>query len=735
MPLPLLNEPEWMREFPDETVRAPRRSPIFRTTRFDSRIARAGALYALRIIEGMRLPSRMVRNGDISDHDLLTLVGLELHDNPDDSLSVPRLAAALSRRRQQLETGTEPSLPVLDRSIQRLGDCLRLNACERSVLRLAVVVQHVQPFRDLIRLANPTPTSFYQLVRHAIGGSMAALQRALGPSAPLRHAGLLGDFDLDHHSHPLETAHAIASLLLVPDFDEHRFLRRLLVPAPASTLTMADFAHNPDADLIHRYLKAASRRGNNGVNILVHGCPGTGKTEFARALAADLGLELNEVPVNDDTGNPIGGRSRLRAYSLAQQLLRGRRRQMLLFDEVEDVFGTEDMAPLLSLLGGMSRGRNPSEMSKGWINATLEGNPVPTLWVCNGIGSIDPAHLRRFDLVAEFRPPTRQVRRRMVQSHFADKPLSNAGVDAIADLPPLPPAQIARAARVVRALSSRDVAQRDGEAKQVLTLSLKAMGHRPQARAAALPSHYDPAILNTDRDLDALVRGLAAGRPARLCLYGPPGTGKSALGTHLAQRLDRPLLVKRGSDLISPWVGGTEHNLAAAFEEARDEKAVLLIDEADGFLQDRARARNSWEITGVNELLTQMEAFDGVFVASTNLVESLDAAALRRFDFKIRFDFLDRAQRRRLLGNVLRAHGDSDSIDALSASRLDRMDRLTPGDVGNVLRQLAVTGDAMTLSNLLDRLDAELRMKPGAERPGIGFLAERAGSAALSRLS
>lgn len=88
------------------------------------------------------------------------------------------------------------------------------------------------------------------------------------------------------------------------------------------------------------------------------------------------------------------------------------------------------------------------------------------------------------------------------------------------------------------------------------------------------------------------------------------------------------------------WVGGTEQNIANAFREAAREKAVLLIDDVDGFLLDRRTASHSWEITGVNEMLTQMETFDGVFIASTNLVDNLDQATLRRFDLKAKLDFL-----------------------------------------------------------------------------------------------
>ena len=55
-------------------------------------------------------------------------------------------------------------------------------------------------------------------------------------------------------------------------------------------------------------------------------------------------------------------------------------------------------------------------------------------------------------------------------------------------------------------------------------------------------------------------------------------------------------MVRRASDLLSCWVGATEQNIARAFEEARKDDAVLLIDEADSFLQDRRGAGHSWEL-------------------------------------------------------------------------------------------------------------------------------------------
>ena len=141
----------------------------------------------------------------------------------------------------------------------------------------------------------------------------------------------------------------------------------------------------------------------------------------------------------------------------------------------------------------------------------------------------------------------------------------------------------------------------------------------------------DALELLSDTFADNIYTSAAArAKSGRLCLYGPPGTGKTAYGRWLAEQLDMPLLVKRASDLMSMYVGQNEKNIALAFNEAANDGALLLIDEVDGFLQDRKGAQRGWEVSLVNEMLAQMESFPGVLIASTNLMEGLDTAGLRR---------------------------------------------------------------------------------------------------------
>ena len=173
---------------------------------------------------------------------------------------------------------------------------------------------------------------------------------------------------------------------------------------------------------------------------------------------------------------------------------------------------------------------------------------------------------------------------------------------------------------------------------------------------------------------------------------------------------------------MSKYVGETEQNMAAMFKEAEAEKAVLLLDEADSFLQDRRGAQRTYEVTEVNEMLQGMERFDGIFVCTTNLLDRIDQAALRRFTFKIRFKPLTAAQREKMfLTEAL--DGDAARLDALLRARLAKLDQLCPGDFAAVKRQTDILATEFSAEEFLEQLEAEHRLKPEVrEARGMGFV-------------
>lgn len=355
------------------------------------------------------------------------------------------------------------------------------------------------------------------------------------------------------------------------------------------------------------------------------------------------------------------------------------------------------------------------------MNRLLETNSAPVIWLSNNVECMDPAFMRRFDIVLEMPLPRGRQRERLLDEVCGDL-IDATTRSRLVEARGLAPAVVQRAARVVRAVQDVLPANQTSAAlERLIEGTLEAQGHGAltQTEAVTLPASYDPRHIAADVDLAEVAAGIVQAKSGRICLYGPPGTGKTAFGRWLAAQLDVPLHAKKVSDIVSPYIGQTERNLARVFREARSEGAVLLIDEVDSFLQDRQHAQRSWEVTAVNEMLTQMESFQGVFIASTNLMDGLDQAALRRFDLKVKFDYLRPAQAWDLFEVHRKSLGLPDP-EASARTELERFGNLTPGDFAAVTRQHRFRPIG-TVPALIAALESECSIKKDS-RKAVGFI-------------
>ena len=601
---------------------------------------------------------------------------------------------------------------VLSRNLDLLGDLLGLSAAESTILRLAVIKSLFPLIENVLgECAKLGPSCLSSALHRITGHSKRNLRAAVQPNqSQLCQSELI---DIHSYSEPrtFDVRADLPGLLTSPRLDLAQVVRGVVRESPAPTLSGNDFRHlERDTQVLVPFLRARLRDATRGSNILIHGEPGVGKTDYARWVAQELGAVLLEVPIESSDGDSLDGLARVGRLAICQRVAASRGKSLVLFDEIEDAFVQESL-------------RSGHGYSKAWMNEQLEQNPVPTLWLCNRTGRIDPAHLRRFDLVIEMRAPPRSHRHRIAANAFGGTLVPMNTIDAIAAHVDLTPAHVQRTAGVIAALPEQAPDTLAAHVHRLAAARLEVSGKRWQASATTMPAHYRTNLINADRNLDELVLRMRQGQSARLCLYGPPGTGKSAFARHLAQALDRPLLLKRASDLLSKWLGETEQNLAATFREASDEGAVLLIDEADSFLQDRQQARQSWEITQVNELLTQIESFDGILVVTTNMMSSLDGAALRRFDHKIRFDWLRQDQAWNMFADLARdiGIGASELTEDLR-HELARLDRLTPGDFAVTRRRLHPFNASTPAKLLLSMLREELALKGSVEPRRAGFV-------------
>lgn len=277
------------------------------------------------------------------------------------------------------------------------------------------------------------------------------------------------------------------------------------------------------------------------------------------------------------------------------------------------------------------------------MHRLLEQAPVPIIFTANDLRRVNQATLRRISVCVEMQVPPVPVRARLWREAAEAEGVTVAEGDIreMASALPAAPAVARSAMRTARLAG--------GNAEMVrMTVQgvLRAM-HKGRVPAADSNVDIDIDLVNADIDLGALAERLTAPKAPRdvsLLLSGPPGSGKSAFVRHLAERMGMPVLQKRASDILNMYVGGTEQRIAAAFEEARQAEAFLIFDEADSLLASRESAHRGWEVRQVNEMLTWMERHPLPFAATTNLLDRVDSAAMRRFLIKAQFDYLSPAQ-------------------------------------------------------------------------------------------
>ena len=611
---------------------------------------------------------------------------------------------------------------TLASNVARIAALVGLSDVECRVLEFVLLMrgnQHLQQASEHVKnLDNPR---LMQALGIILEQSPEAIRLALRSDGLLAKTGLVtvdmrstrsmdNKFDLLSEKLPYR--------LIESEMQPTDWLKDMIVPSDPGHLNFEDYAHCAKAlQVLRPYLRQALDHGQRGVNVLLYGPPGTGKTQLAKLLAKDMGCDLFEVTTEDEDEAPISGRKRIKALSATHSLF-ARRQALVMFDEIEDAFNSPDDND--TKLSGMFK-RSPGQ-TKGWINRLLENNQLPTLWIGNSLMGMDAAFIRRFDVVLEMPVPPQAQRERIIRSASCGL-LSDVAIKRIAQSEALAPAVVTRISRVIQSIATQ---LPEGQVTPALELlinqTLQAQSHPTLARhnPNSLPEVYDPAFVNTDTDLLAMAEQLRQHQTGRICLYGPPGTGKTAYGRWLAQELGKPLHVKRASDLISMWLGETEKNLAKAFAQAEEADALLLIDEVDTFLQNREGAQRSWEVSQVNEMLTQMESFGGVFIASTNLMAGLDSAALRRFDLKLKFDYLKTPQAQQLLKRHCQHMGLSEPTPQ-DCQALAALGQLTPGDYAAVVRQSRLR-PIQSASHMVQALAEECAHKPGAQRRSIGFI-------------
>ncbi|MEA1983986.1 MAG: ATP-binding protein, partial [Campylobacterota bacterium] len=229
------------------------------------------------------------------------------------------------------------------------------------------------------------------------------------------------------------------------------------------------------------------------------------------------------------------------------------------------------------------------------------------------------------------------------------------------------------------------------------------------------------------------IKDKKSGIDARIIFYGAAGTGKTMTAYSLAKSLKRQVLAFDCSKILSMYVGESEKNVRKIFDtfyelsEKTKTEPILLLNEADQFLG----ARSSGTITGADQMhnqmqnifLEQIENFRGMLIATTNLLENIDKAFSRRFNYKIEFKKPNLEQRKELWELMLPVEAPYEKefdIEKLATYSL------TGGQINLIVKntayKVAVKKEALfTTKDFLDEINREKDGNFDSEK-SMGFL-------------
>ena len=481
------------------------------------------------------------------------------------------------------------------------------------------------------------------------------------------------------------------SKLFISDIKTEQDIRSMILEETATAkLSQNDFSYiKADFDFITKLLSNALKQRQSGVNIILYGEPGTGKTELAKTICHNIGANLYLLSENKADSYRD---NRVSELCITKTLLDDDPQNVILMDEAEDIFYTTQW-----------------DKSKIFFNRLLEKNKTPIIWITNNIHYIDPAFIRRFSFALEMKKPPQTAReniwRKLSQNNNIS--LTKQEITNLAKKYAVAPSFIETALRSATLTNDKTAIT-----KTIDNLE-KALGQKSHTKHTN--NLFNPKLLHTDTDLIHLTEQIKQKGTKRfsMCLYGVSGTGKSAFAYYMAERLGMSIIHKKASDLFGSYVGQTERNIANTFKEATDNESILVIDEADSFLGNRMYTHQSWEISCVNEMLCQMEHFEYPFICTTNLLDKIDNAALRRFSFKVKYDFLTPKQ-------VIIAF-QTFFDKTLEIVRIEHLTNLAPGDFVTVKNQVDILGidDTNTIISMLEKEQNTKQIKSTQRQ--IGF--------------
>ena len=338
-------------------------------------------------------------------------------------------------------------------------------------------------------------------------------------------------------------------------------------------------AHTIQREVTEHAVRLLSPENRKGCSIILFGNPGVGKTSYAYGLGKELGLDIYLCKHEGKDKHWKRQAAVMASVHMAGQ----NKNSLLIIDDCDSILGT---AHLWSFFGAYN--------DKKWLHDVVESE-AKIIFIVNDVRFLEESVIRRFSYSIHFKPFSRTQRIQLWKNLLQDQNIGHALTDSqISDLATVYDTSPGVIEQVVSNSTQTASASEEGLYKAI-TLSLEAHeglrrgGRKPTRRNKPDQDFTIEGLNVTGADLPGLLEELKAftdylKEPGNdeiitmsLLFHGPSGTGKSHMARHIAHVLDKEVVIKRGSDLLGPYVGETEANIRSAYEKGSPKESWWLM--------------------------------------------------------------------------------------------------------------------------------------------------------------
>ena len=512
--------------------------------------------------------------------------------------------------KSRLEADLEGFNPMENQStsvknLRVLSKSLYLNELETDLLTFLHTVGNNARFTSFVQdIIGSDRTRIPALTARLLGRNeeITNVTACFESKSTLINCGLLDLAEIDDEDelfHQVE--YTIQHLISTPELDPSMFVESVLGKPAVSDLTVGDFSSlSQDIEEICKIIKKAVADGETGINILLHGPAGSGKTALAGAIAAELNLSLFAVGEDEDAPDEKGGASRHRLNKVFQghSFLKGRKNAILLFDEIEDL-----------LIKGTDTDKKADTQSKIIVNRLMENNPVVTIWAGNDPDKFHESLRQRFAYSLYVDYPPMMIRKKVWEKQLALKgaQLPDKDVTYLARQFMAPPRMIANAIRLAK-MTEVTVPAIENFLKSSSKITY---GDADAVRSGtSISEKFDLALINYEQAKENKVKSIVASgsspRPYSMLVTGKPGTGIRSLGRYLAENAVMNTAEWDMGALVAPNpMMPPEVKIRRAFQAANDSRNLLIISNIEALSSDPQSSSARWNEGGLADIFME----------------------------------------------------------------------------------------------------------------------------------